>query len=49
MGERVSDIEIFKASDGSSIYFESLYNPMFDENNGVAGISIFSIFKSSLP
>ena len=42
MGERVSDIEIFKASDGSSIYFESLYNPMFDENNGVAGISIFS-------
>jgi len=41
-GERVFDIEIFKSRDGSSIYFESSYNPIFDENNIVNGISIFS-------
>jgi PAS domain S-box-containing protein len=41
-GERVSDIEIFKASDGSFIYFESSYNPIYSEDKTVKGISIFS-------
>jgi PAS domain S-box-containing protein len=41
-GERVYDIEIYKARDGSLIYYESSYNPIFDENRIVVGISIFS-------
>src|SRR6201998_2617613 len=41
-GERLIDIEIFRASTGNLLYFESSYNPIYDENKQIKGISIFS-------
>ncbi len=41
-GERVFDTETFESLSRKNIYFESSYNPIFDENKEVKGISIFS-------
>jgi PAS domain S-box-containing protein len=42
IGKRLFDTETFKGPNGNFVYFESSYNPIFNEFGKVIGISIFS-------
>ncbi len=42
LGESLSDIEKFDTVNGTAVYNETSYNPIYNANKKIAGISIFS-------